>query len=139
MSVWLATCLCIYLSACLFVCRSVGLPIYLSIMLYPSIYLSIHLSIYFKPRKTKQNSTLLKLGRNDSGAEMTHLPGPKRPTPKISRNDPGRNNPEPLQHPEQTIPDTTRFQRNLLLFFLKCSVHHLPHPTENLCLSRSHC
>ena len=37
----------------------------------------------------------------------------------------------PLQHPEQTIPDTTGFQRKLLLFFLKRTVHHSPHPTDS--------
>ena len=36
-----------------------------------------------------------------------------------------------LQHPEQTIPDTTGFQRKLLLFFLKPTVHHSPHPTDS--------
>ena len=42
--------------------------------------------------------TILKLGRNDSGpkrprAETTHLPRPKRPTPKIGQNDLSRNDP----------------------------------------------
>ena len=37
----------------------------------------------------------------------------------------------PLQHPEQTIPDTTGFQRKLLLFFLKRTVHYSPDPTES--------
>ena len=42
--------------------------------------------------------SLLKFGRNDSRpkrprAETTHLLRPKRPTPKIGRNDPGRNDP----------------------------------------------
>ena len=36
-----------------------------------------------------------------------------------------------LQHPEQKIPDTTGFQRKLLLFFLKRTVHHLPHHTDS--------
>ena len=37
----------------------------------------------------------------------------------------------PLQHPEQTIPDTTGFQRKLLLFYLKRTVHNSPHPTDS--------
>ena len=37
----------------------------------------------------------------------------------------------PFQHPEQTIPDTTGFQRKLLLFFLKLTVHHSPHPADS--------
>ena len=41
-----------------------------------------------------------------------------------------RNN-VPLQHTEQTIPDTKGFQRKLHLFFLNCTVHNSPHPTDS--------
>ena len=37
----------------------------------------------------------------------------------------------PFQHTKQTIPNTTAFQKKLLLFFLKCTVHHSPHPTDS--------
>ena len=40
-----------------------------------------------------------------------------------------RNN-VPFQHTKQTIPDTTAFQKKMLLFFLKCTVQHSPHPTD---------
>ena len=47
---------------------------------------------------------------------------PQNATSPLNRNS------VPLQHPEQTISDTTGFQRKMLLFFLKRTVHHSPHP-----------
>ena len=94
MSVWLANCLCIYLSTCLSVylclpvcltvCRSVGLSVYLSISAFTlNQYILTHASIPYH----------IEIGPKWLRAVTTHLPRPKRPTPKIGWNDPGRNDP----------------------------------------------
>ena len=76
--------------------------------------------------------TILKLGRNHSGlkrprAETTHLPRPKRPSPKTGRNDPaettqGRNDPEP-EWPTESLYRSTKPSRSLQNLLLSGFLH----------------
>ena len=74
------------------------------------------------PKRLRAESTPRKL------AETTHLPRPKRPIPKIGRNDPGRNDPGPKRpgfmtnwcmHLRLRITASTSFLRACLLIAVK--------------------
>ena len=77
---------CFVLFCLLYVCSL--LSIYHSLSIYLFVCLPVLSNLHFG----------IDFGRNDPGpkrprAESTHLPRPKRPIPKLGRNDPGRNDP----------------------------------------------
>ena len=127
--------------------------IYLSI--YPSIHPSVRsfvrssvsIPIEIGPTPPHTNNThpysyhilplsLLKLGWNDSGpkrprVETTHLLRPKRPTPKIGLNDPGRN--DPAETTRIPWDYTLRSWENLSSFYIQ---NFKPIPSSCGCASR---